>query len=121
MKLNELQWDAFSYSVQALSNELGINIYTMNNGFSNKVALQYGINWGAYGTQSAEDTLAFAKKLQEVAQLAQMLTSMEITYPYSEEGPEIDRDTFTKYCKAIIEMMKLGMPEMVVEVLNKMA
>ena len=45
---------------------------------------------------------------------------MNITYTYAEDGPDIDSETYLKYVRAISEMMKLEMPDMVEEILNKM-
>ena len=123
MLLNRLQWDTFSYAVQLVCRDLDINIYTLNDRYEsrkNQESLKYGVNWGAFGTQDADTTLAFAAKLQEAAQIAQMLTSMEIIYTYTVEGPEMEKEERMKYVKALVEMIKLQMPEMVVAVLNKM-
>lgn len=121
MKLNRLQYDIIRDAMQVISNEMDINIYTMNDRFGNTDPMRYGVNWCAMGTQDAATTLEFAAKLQEAAKIAQMMTELEITYTYEDEGPEIDEETYRKNGRAIIEMIKLQMPEMVVAVLDKMA
>ena len=122
MVLNRLQYEALRYAVQIVGSNLEMNIYTMNDGrLGNTGALKYGVNWGARGTQNPEDTLAFARNLQEAAQIAQMLTDMEIICIYGNEGPEISDETYHKYVKVISEMIELGLPEETKEFLNKMA
>lgn len=120
MSLNSLQWEALSYAVQLVSKDLDMNIYTMNDRYGCKDPLKYGVNWCACGTQTAEDTLAFANRLQEAAQIAQMLTDMKIDYSYALEGPEMDKETYLKHVKALVEMIKLKMSGMIEAVLDLM-
>lgn len=121
MKLNKLQWEVFSDGVHYASQELEMNLYTMNNGCHNTEPLKYGVNWCAKGTQDPEATLDFARKLQEAAQVAQMLTAMEITYTYEVDGPEVDDELFKKAVKAITDTILLQMPEMIEAILNRFA
>lgn len=124
MKLNRLQWDCLIEAVQRIGVEYdGINIYTTNDRYNKpeEEAIQFGVNWCACGTQTAQNTLDFSKKLMEAATIAQVLNNMGVTYTFDEPELQLDEDTFRQYCKGIMEMLRLNMADMVVTILSKMA
>ena len=121
MELNRLQYETLKTAIHIVARELDMHINPINDRYGNESPLQYGVNWGGWGTQDVATTLKFAQNLQQAGHIAQMLTDMEITYSYTKDEPEITNSQYNKYLKAIVEMIKLQMTDVVVDILNKMA
>lgn len=118
--LNAVQWDILRAALQTLQNDTNINIYALNDTFGNVDPIEWGINWAAMGTQTADATREFANALYNAVDIIEELNSLELNYSYENKGPAINTDEYHDYVWAIYKLFDYSLFDMIMDKLNEL-
>lgn len=80
---------ALDSAINYMNRRLEVNVEAMNDfeAFSEKMPIEWGVNWCAKGTQSAEEAVKYAANLTRAARMARALTALKIVEDW--DGGEV--------------------------------
>ena len=115
MKTNRTRYGAIQEAMTRIKYERWdgrISVYETNS-ILDDGAKKFGVNWCAIGTTSAEETMKFARDLNEAARIAEMLTSIEIIEVWNAEETILNKENFGDFVEIIQEAMVRGSAELI--------
>lgn len=123
MRINNLQRNGLDMAIQSIARDLDIDIYTIQDTFLTKnEPLEYGVNWGACGTQHVEETIKYANSMIKAAEIARVLNELQIITDYTDDPQDVDLDKFRedsyKLAK-VLELMDADLVKLAIEKIGK--
>ena len=113
MKIKQIKMDALEAGLNWIAHSFkAVDLFTIEGDrYADRKAgkpLKWGVNWGACGTQSVEDTIKFADTLKHAAEICKVVNALQLESSTISDEIKYSEEQYEAECKTAATLLELG-------------